>query len=232
MSRAPISIVIPCYNGMPRLEACLSALVGGLADGLVREAIVVDGGSHDHSVDLAKDMGCKVLVVDADQRGRGAQLGAGAKIASGDWLLFLHADTVLQANWCEVVWSHILAPHQEMAAYFQLAFDQPHRAARRVAGLANWRARVLGLPYGDAGLLISRALYDEIGGYQPLPLMEDVDLIRRIGKSRLLGMQGVAQTSGAKFERGGWLRVPLRNIVLAGAFLAGMKPQVLARWYR
>jgi rSAM/selenodomain-associated transferase 2 len=232
MSRAPISVIIPSYQAMPRLTECLSALVEGLGAGLIREAIVVDAGSSDHSAALATDMGCRVIQIDETMRGRGFQLQQGAQAAAGDWLLFLHADTVLQVGWLQAVEAHIFGPDAAKAAYFQLAFNQTHKGARRVASLANLRAAILGLPYGDAGLLLPRKLYEAVGGYQNLALMEDVDLIRRIGKSRLVGLSAIAQTSGQKFERGGWVAVPLRNLVLASAFLLGMKPATLARLYR
>jgi rSAM/selenodomain-associated transferase 2 len=232
MSRPPLSIIIPTYNAMPRLGDCLAALVEGLSSGLVREAIVVDGGSQDFSAELAADMGCTVISLPATQRGRGQQLAGGARAASGDWLLFLHADTILEAGWSDVVARHIAQHNQTKAAYFQLAFASIAPSARRVAGLANWRAGALGLPYGDAGMLIARDHYDRLGGYQSLPLMEDVDLVRRIGGRNLVRLDSVALTSATKFERGGWWGVPLRNITLVGAYLLGMNPARLAKWYR
>ena len=216
---------------MPRLGDCLAALIIGLSDGLVREAIVVDGMSEDGSADLAADMGCKVIIVEPQARGRSAQLSRGYSAASGDWLLFLHGDTVLPDNWVDLVRNH-LSKYSDKAGYFKLGFDQIGPGPRRVAALANWRARVLGLPYGDQGLLISRALYDQTGGYGDMPLMEDVDLVRRLGRSRLVQLEGVALTSGSKFVRGGWWVVPLRNLMLLGAYLIGVKPDVLTRWYK
>lgn len=216
---------------MPRLADCLAALVAGLGDGLVREAIVVDGTSSDESAHLAADMGCKVVLIAAHERGRGKQVRAGAAVANGDWLLFLHADTVLQEGWVKAVRDHI-TNGQNKAAYFALAFDQSGAGPKRVAAMANWRARRLGLPYGDQGLLISRALYDQIGGFGDLALMEDVDIVSRLTRARLVGLEGVAVTSGAKYARGGWWGVPARNLFLIVAYLCGVKPDVLARWYR
>ena len=216
---------------MPRLGDCLAALVIGLSDGLVREAIVVDGMSEDGSADLAADMGCKVIIVEPQARGRGAQLSRGYSAASGDWLLFLHGDTVLPDTWVDLVRNHI-SKSSDKVGYFKLGFDQTGPGPWRVAALANWRGRVLGLPYGDQGLLISRALYDQTGGYGDMPLMEDVDLVRRLGRSRLVQLEGVALTYGSKFVRGGWWAVPLRNLMLLGAYLIGVKPDVLARWYK
>jgi rSAM/selenodomain-associated transferase 2 len=232
MSRPPLSIIIPTYNAMPGLADCLAALVEGLGSGLVREAIVVDGGSGDSSAALASDMGCTVLALPATQRGRGQQLAAGAEAASGDWLLFLHADTILEVGWSAAVARHIDQDNQSKAAYFHLAFASIAPGAGRVAGLANWRAGALGLPYGDAGMLIARHHYERVGGYKSLPLMEDVDLVRRIGGRNLVRLDSVALTSATKFERGGWWGVPLRNITLVGAYVLGISPERLAKWYR
>jgi rSAM/selenodomain-associated transferase 2 len=231
MSRPPLSIIIPCLNAMPRLADCLAALVAGLGDGLVRQAIVVDGSSSDASAHLAMDMGCKVVVVPTQERGRAKQMRAGNSVATGEWLLFLHADTVLQEGWVAAVWAHI-ASGGNKAGYFCLAFDQSGAGPKRVAAMANWRARRLGLPYGDQGLLISRALYDQIGGFGDMALMEDVDIVRRLTRARLVELNGVAITSGAKYARGGWWGVPARNLFLMVAYLCGVKPDVLARWYR
>jgi rSAM/selenodomain-associated transferase 2 len=231
MSRPPLSIVIPTFNAMPRFTECLSALLPGLSAGLVREAIVIDGASSDSSAELATDMGCKVLILAAKERGRGAQLRSGARNSSGDWLLFLHADTILSADWVKVVSKHI-ENDAAQAAHFQLRFDCDSSGAKRVAKLANLRARLLGLPYGDQGLLISRKLYDALGGYQDMPIMEDVDMVRRIGKQKLRTLTCFATTSGDKFRRGGWWAVPCRNLLLLGAYFVGVKPNVLANWYK
>lgn len=232
MSRPPVSVIIPCYNGTPRLAECLTALVEGMSAGVVREVIVVDGASGDQSAALAEDMGCRVETIDPSTRGRGNQLRHGAHLAVGEWLLFVHADSVVQEGWAKSVAIHCASQAPFKAAYFQLKFDQVSGAAQRVASLANLRARLLGLPYGDAGLLISRALYKEVGGFQALPFMEDVDLVRRIGKSRLLQLNARIETSAKKFERGGWWFVPIRNLFLTGAYFLGFKPETLARMYR
>jgi rSAM/selenodomain-associated transferase 2 len=230
MSRPPLSIIIPTYNALPRLQDCLTALVGGLGASLVREAIVVDGGSQDESANLAADMGCRVLTLSAADRGRGAQLQTGAKVATGEWLLFLHGDTVLQEGWVSAVATHLVST-ADKAGYFRLGFDRTGAGPSRVAALANLRSQVWGLPYGDQGLLISRVLYDQIGGYQAIALMEDVALVRQL-RGKLSQLNALATTSGAKFERGGWWAVPVRNLSLLAAYILGVGPETLAKWYR
>jgi rSAM/selenodomain-associated transferase 2 len=232
MQKPPLTIVIPTYNAMPRLAECLAALVEGLIAGLVREVIVVDGASTDASAALAADMGCKVIIVEAHERGRGAQLGRGALTAQGDWLMFLHGDTVLQAGWSSVVLAHVLGAQSEKAGYFTLAFGDGGAKGKRVAGLANWRAHTFGLPYGDAGLVMARDHYERVGGYQALALMEDVDIVRRIGRAGLVALAATAQTSPDKYVRAGWWRVPLRNLMLLCAFLLGVNPTRLTQWYK
>jgi rSAM/selenodomain-associated transferase 2 len=224
-----LSIIIPVRNGGPRLANCLAALVPGAVDGLLRQVIVVDGGSTDASVGLARDMGADVIET---APGRGRQLAAGVSAAKHEWLLLLHGDTVLEDRWVDAVHSHIRTHGQDRAGWFRLAFDRGGQNARRVAALANWRAATFGLPYGDQALLVNRSLLTSVGGIAPLLLMEDVDLVRRIGRDRLLRLDAVAETSASKFEAGGWWFVPVRNLMLLGLFLCGISPQRLARLYR
>lgn len=231
MTSAPLSIVIPTLNAMPRLADCLAALVAGLGAGLIRDVVVVDAGSSDQSAELALDMGCTLLQVGAKGRGRGQQLAAGAKAAKGDWLLFLHGDSVPLEGWVAACEAH-MANAQDQAAYFRLGFDSQEGPARRIAFWANWRACFLGLPYGDQGLLISRSLYEAVGGYQPIALMEDVALVRKLGKSRLRNLNAGVETSAARYRNGGWWFVPVRNLALLAAFLGGVSPDRIKGWYR
>lgn len=224
----PVSVVIPALNAGGGLAQCLAALVPGLVSGLVREAIVSDGGSSDTTLAVARDMGCSVL---QGPSGRGRQLIAGAAAARGSWLLFLHADTVLEAGWEQAAAAHV-ASAPCMAAAFTLAFDDTSGPARRVARLANWRARTFGLPYGDQGLLVPRSLYEATGGYQDLALMEDVALVRAIGRRRLAHLAPRAITSARRYRARGWTLGPLRNLALLSAYLLGVPPERLARMYR
>ena len=160
----------------------------------------------------------------------GLLLAAGAGAARGDWLLFLHADTALSRDWAERSGDHIVT-RPDYAAFFELHFRSDARAARGLEKRANRRARMLGLPYGDQGLLIPRKLYDEAGGYRDVPLMEDVMLVRAVGKRRLVQLNAEARTSAAKYERDGWNRRSFRNAVLITRFLLGAKPETLARHY-
>ncbi|MBK1696298.1 TIGR04283 family arsenosugar biosynthesis glycosyltransferase [Rhodovibrio salinarum] len=224
-----LSVVIPTLNARARLPGCLGALRAARAASLVDQVIVADGGSSDGTPEIARGFGAIVV---AAPTGRGPQLAAGAKAASGDWLLFLHADTKLAEGWERVLAEHLARPDAAaMAAAFQLAFDEVSDGAARVARLANWRARRLGLPYGDQGLLIARSLYDGVGGYRELALMEDVDLVRRLGRHRLQVLQATAVTSAARYQREGWWRRPARNLSVLALYLLGVPPRFLRRLY-
>jgi rSAM/selenodomain-associated transferase 2 len=230
MSQPPLSIVIPALNAATDLSATLDALTEGHRAGLIAEVVVADGGSSDGTPRIAVEAG--VRVVEARAPGRGRQLAAGAAAAGGDWLLFLHADTCLAPGWAEEAARFLADPAMaERAGYFRLRLDDPAPQARLIERLADWRARRLGLPYGDQGLLVARAFYDRLGGFRPLPLMEDVELVRRIGRRRLLPLAGEAVTSAARYRRDGWWARPLRNLTLLTLYFLGLPPAWLRRFY-
>jgi rSAM/selenodomain-associated transferase 2 len=223
-----LSIVIPTLNAAATLAETVHA-IGEIRDVLKVEIIVVDGGSSDDTVDIAAALGLKVLRA---PRGRGTQLSAGAKDARAPWLLFLHADTTLEPFWSTTVTSFIRNKSNLLkAAYFTFALDDASGAARRVEVLANWRARRLGLPYGDQGLLMSRKLYHSLVGFLDIPLMEDVDRVRRIGRDKLVELPATATTSSARYRRDGYWRRPIRNLCLLALYFMGVSPKRLARLY-
>ena len=225
---APLSIIIPTLNAAGDLPDCLQALMPGLELGLIREVIVSDGGSEDATPRIAGDTGATFLT---GAKGRGAQLAAGANAARGDWLLFLHADTILSPDWAERA-AHHMERRAEEAAAFTLKYRSDDRAARWLEARANRRARILGLPYGDQGLLISRKLYEAVGGFADVPLMEDVMIARALGKKRLVLLSAEARTSAEKYERDGWRKRAWSNAWLLTRFLMGASPETLAKAYR
>ena len=224
---APLSIIIPTLNAAGDLPLCLESLVAGLESGLIREVIISDGGSEDATLEIAEAAGCTLIVA---TKGRGTQLATGATAARGDWLFFLHADTALSPDWVEATTRHI-ETNPNKAAAFKLVFRSDAKQARWLERRANARARRLGLPWGDQGLLISRALYDEVGGYADVPLMEDVMIVRVIGKKRLAFLSAEARTSAAKYERDGWHKRARSNAFLQARFLMGASPEKLAKRY-
>ena len=224
---APISVIIPALNAACDLPLCLESLMPGLEAGLIREVVLADGGSTDATKAIADDAGAAIV---SSAPGRGTQLVAGKKAARGDWFLFLHADTALSRDWAERAGDHI-SHNASKAATFTLAFRSDAPEAKWLASRANARTRRFGLPYGDQGLLISRALYDEIGGYKDQPLMEDVAIARALGKRRIVLLSAEARTSAEKYERDGWRKRAYRNAWLLARYLLGASPEKLAKVY-
>jgi rSAM/selenodomain-associated transferase 2 len=221
-----ISVVIPTLNVAGPLPETLASLH---AANIVREVIVADGGSSDGTATIAHAAGTRLIVV---PRGRGIQLAAGTAVASGDWLLFLHADCRPELGWENAVDAFIAMPEAaDRAGYFDFALDDEVQAARRLERLVSWRCRTLALPYGDQGLLIARTLYDKVGGYRPLPLMEDVDLVRRLGRRRVARIGARVIASARRYRRDGYLRRPLRNLFCLALYFAGVPPARIVRFY-
>ena len=227
-----ISVIIPTLNGERTLTATLAALVPAVVDGVVQEAILVDGGSTDETCIIAEAAGTHLIEA---PRGRGGQLDAGAAQARGDWLLFLHADTVLEPGWADEAQSFIerieSGRRKQAAACFRFALDDDGLMPRLVERMVALRCLLLALPYGDQGLLISRNLYNRLGGFRPLPLMEDVDLVRRLGRGELVMLNARAVTSAQRYRHEGYLARGLRNLGCILLYYLHVPPRALARLY-
>lgn len=216
----PLAVVIPVLNREEELEGTLRALPP------LAEVIVVDGGSIDGSPDVARRLGARVLTTAAC---RGAQLGAGAERAASDWLLFLHADTRLDPVAWGAVRRAIAGGQTGQAGAFRFALDDAAWQARLIELGVRIRVALLALPYGDQGLLIHRSLYRQVGGYRDLPLMEDVDLVRRLGRTRVARLQGTAMTSAEAWRRRGWARQSLANLRCLLLYLRGTPIERIVR---
>lgn len=227
-----ISVIIPTLNAERVLAPTLAALIPATVDGIVRQVIVADGGSVDHTCDIAEAAGADVVCAD---RGRGSQLIAGARAARFPWLLFLHADTLLEPGWhseAEALIARVeagqLAP---TAAAFRFALDDSGFRPRLLEAGVAVRCALLRLPYGDQALLIPAQLYAEIGGFRPMPLMEDVDIACRLGRRRIVMLQSRAITSASRYRRDGYgLRVA-RNLACLALYYAGAPLRTIARLY-
>ena len=225
-----LSIIIPTLNAATVLKSTLASFSSSPSHSVAHEIIVADGGSIDDTIAVAMDGGAIVLET---TRGRGLQLAAGAAAAAGDWLLFLHADTRPQRGWWDTVAAFTAdASNHSVAAYFVFSLDDTTWAARLIERMVRLRSSVFGLPYGDQGLLIHRRHYERIGGYRTVPLMEDVDLVRRIGHRNLRALAATALTSAEKYRRDGYLLRPLINLCMLGLYAAGVSPHHLSRLYR
>ncbi len=229
-----LSVVIPTLNAERSLTRTLAALIRPTVRGLVKDVVVTDGGSTDGTRGIAETAGAKFI---EGPRGRGTQLAAGAQAARGEWLLFLHADTVLQPGWDEEVETLLdrLEKRGEKgllyAGVFRFALDDFSLWARLLERLVVWRCWLFGLPYGDQGLLISRANYDRLGGFRPMPIMEDVDLVRRIGRWRLVFLRSPAVTSPEHYLNDGYLARSSRNALCLMLYYLGVNPDRIARIY-
>ena len=224
MTVLPVSTLIPTLNAAASLPATLAALRGTVA-----EIIIADGGSTDGTPDIARACGAQVITA---PRGRGLQLRAAAEAASQPWLLALHADTCPGPGWQDAVAGLIARPEAaQQAGYFRFALDDAAPEARRLEAMVAWRCQWLGLPYGDQGLLIGRDFYETLGCYEPIPLMEDVALIRRIGRKSLVALPGDFITSAEKWRRDGWYARSARNLFCLSLWFAGVSPDRIARVY-
>ncbi len=221
---APISIVIPTLNAGQELPSTLQSLMEGLQQGLIRELIVSDAGSDDHTLEIADEAGARIV---SGAPSRGGQLRRGCAEAKADWLLILHADTELQPGWNAAVAEHL---NTGQPAAFRLRFRAKGVAPLWVAGWANLRSRLFGLPYGDQGLLVQRQTYLSAGGYPDQPLMEDVALVRALPRSVLLKANAV--TNAERYIRQGWFRQGARNLWTLARYFLGADPAKLAKAYR
>ena len=215
-----ISVVIPTLDELPG--------VGLAIQSVVREAevIVVDGGSKDGTVEAAAAAGARVVVA---ERGRGCQLDRGARLAGGDWLVFLHADTRLQPGWAAAL--RALEP-SVVGGAFRFRVDSPRRVYRLIEAGVALRCRLFRLPYGDQGIFARRDVYQAIGGFPPFPLMEDLAFMRRLARAGRLAFPAVrALTSARSWERHGVVATTLRHWWLLTLYLAGRPPERLARMH-
>ncbi len=216
-----ISVVIPTLNAEDHLVRTLTALVPGVVEGLIKEVIVVDGGSSDSTLEIAESTGCTIINGDAH---RGLQLWQGCRAARGEWLLILHPDSQLGEGWMEQVENHV-RNYPAQAGYFHLRFEEPSLIARLWGEVVALRARWLALPSGDHGMLMSRALYDCVGGYKDQAAFEDVALAMALGRARLRPMSVALSTSNKRFKARGWaLGVAGRSMSFA-LYLLGIPPK-------
>ena len=227
-----ISVVIPTLNAERGLSSSLSALVEAAVEGLVREVIVADGGSRDATQRIAEEMGATVI---ATAPGRGCQMAAGARHARMPWLLFLHSDTSLEAGWGREASDFMRRVDQSggrpRAACFRFNLDDNGLAPRVLESAVQLRSTLMALPYGDQGLLIPRRLYDEVGGFRELPIMEDVDIVGRIGRRRLTTLRSRALTSARRYRCDGYLGRIARNQACLALYFLGVSPERIARIY-
>jgi len=201
-----ISIIIPTINEANNLPLLLSDLSSIQKEG---EIIIVDCGSEDKTIDIANIYGAKVFI--SKERNRGLQLDIGAKNSTGDWLIFLHADTRLNHDWFRKINSY-LEGNKNSIYYFEFKINQKKIIYRVLEILVNFRSKFFKQPYGDQGLLIHRTAYFKNNGFRKIPLMEDVDFIKRLNKKNYLKQLNLPIfISSRKWERTNILFQAMKN---------------------
>lgn len=214
--------MIPALHEADRIRASLAS---ARAPGV--EVVVVDGGSRDRTCALAREAGARVIV---SPPGRARQMAAGAAATRAEVILFLHADTTLPAGWSAAVRAALADP-AVVGGAFRLRFDDRSHAMRLVEWGARLRVALAGLPYGDQALFVRRRALEAIGGVPQTPLMEDVDLVRRLRRrGRLAVLEAAVVTSARRYREGGVLRTWLRHALALAADTAGVDRARIRRW--
>jgi rSAM/selenodomain-associated transferase 2 len=221
-----LSVIIPALNEETLIGKAIASAVSAGAD----EVIVADGGSSDATQRIAKAAGAHVI---QSAQGRGHQLHAGAQVASGDVLLFLHADAVLPPVSKGEITEHL---NRCDAGYFRLCFGDPSLSTRLVAWAANLRSSTLSMPYGDQAIFMRRTLYESLGGFRSFPFLEDLDLVRRLRKNaEVRSMKSCVIVSARKLSKPfpcAPVLLSMRNVIIALLFLLGVRPERLILFYR
>ncbi len=219
-----ISIIIPVYNEQKHILATIITAQKSTNS----EIIVVDAGSEDSTYDIANETGVKVI---ASHKGRAIQMNTGAAVASGDILLFLHADTLLPSRFDDMIRETLQTG--VVAGAFQLKINGKTWGLRLVEWGVDMRCKYFQLPYGDQAIFCKSEIFDKIDGFPELPIMEDFELVRRLKSiGRIAIIPAPVLTSGRRWLQRGILRTTLINqIIIIGYFLR-VSPQRLASWYR
>ncbi len=222
-----VSVVVPVLDeaaALPGLLDHLAALPGRF------EVVVVDGGSRDGSADIAREHPSRPTVCTSEP-GRARQMNCGATESTGEVLLFLHADTVLPRDAYAAIVAALRDPHVQ-GGNFALRFDGEDRFSQRLASWYRVQRRA-GIYYGDSAVFVRREVFDHLGGYRPLPIMEDYDFVRRLEKrGRTACLAGPAVTSARRWRALGVPRTVFSWFVIRWLFVAGVSPARLARLYR
>ena len=220
-----ISIIIPAVNEARVIEKTLASTQTGTNV----EVIVADGGSQDNTVAIASAYGAKVLSV---PKGRAKQMNLGATAATGEILLFLHADTRLPLGFDVMVRAALVKPNA-IAGAFRLQIDSPLSSLRLIEWGVNWRSRLLQMPYGDQAIFLRSSLFHQLGQFPDLPMMEDFELVRRLKRNgRIVILPAPVLTSPRRWLKQGVCQTTLKNQIAIIAYLLGVSPKKIAAWYR
>jgi rSAM/selenodomain-associated transferase 2 len=219
-----VSLIIPIRAD----REAASRLLGRISVDLRVEILVVEAGREPGLESLGE--GRPDIKLIHSSPGRARQMNAAAGLARGEWLLFLHADSRLPEDWLEAFASAAEGPVG--GGWFRFALDDAAWQARLIERGVALRVRLFALPYGDQGLFVRRRTFAEMGGYRDIPLMEDVDFIRRLkARAAVAEVPRTIVTSARRWRRDGWFQRSARNLTLLSLYLCGVSPARLARWY-
>lgn len=225
-SLVKISIVIPTYNEEKIIGSTLTHLAKYLPGA---EIIVVDGGSQDRTKQIVSDQFPAIKLIEMDGKGRGLQMNKGASSAKGELLFFLHADTFPPTDAHRRI-SDLFDKKEVVAASFFLKFDLRSWPYLIMSQLSKWNTTLA--TYGDQGLIVRKAVFEEIGGFHPFPIFEDVEIQRRLRKKgRFVKINRAVTTSARRFEKKGIFRQLLLNTGLILAWKVGLSVNKLSRFY-
>ena len=220
-----LSVIVPTFNEERALGATLDPIRRG-APGA--EIIVADGGSTDRTVDIARMRGAKTLIA---PRGRARQMNAGAAVAHGDTLVFVHADTVVPATFASDIASALADPYV-LGGRFDLELDESSLPARVLGKLISLRSRMMRSATGDQAIFVRRDTFVAMGGFKEIELCEDVDFARRLKrKGDVACLHSCVVTSARRWRQNGILRTVLKMWLIKSLFLAGVSPARLHRYY-
>lgn len=221
-----ISIIIPVINEGLTIEKCLLQFKNNPN----QEVIIVDGGSTDDTIQIAEKQGFKLI--NSGVKKRSYQMNLGAKKAQGDILLFLHADTILPDNYVELI-NNNLAHKNIVAGAFKLRIDAQKLSFRLLENLVNWRSYFFSLPYGDQGIFVKKNIFQEIGGFSDLAIMEDFILMKKLqkkGKISIIADEVI--TSARRWQKLGIFKTTMINQSVIIGYYLGINSETLAKFYR
>jgi rSAM/selenodomain-associated transferase 2 len=223
------SIIIPVLNEADLINPLIKHLTAqALID--TAEIIVIDGDENGSTINVIED---KSVICIKCEKGRSRQMNAGASVASGDILIFLHADTKLPPDALKKI-AQVIENMEFVAGAFDLAIDSDKLILKYIAARARVRSRINRIPYGDQAIFIRRAYFDKIGRFREIPLMEDIDLMRRIKRDakKIYILRDRVSTSARRWEKQGPIRTTVRNQILVTLYYLGINPETLAAYYR
>jgi len=221
-----LSVIVPMLNEAPSIATTLEAIRIGAPDA---EIIVVDGGSTDSSIEAARPR-CDFVMAAA--RGRALQMNAGATRASGDALVFVHADTIVPMSFTRDI-AAALANPEVVGGRFDVRLDDNHPVCALIGALISFRSRISRTGTGDQAIFVRKQIFDALGGFPDMPICEDLDFARRMKRAgRVACLRSKVTTSARRWRSGGIVRTVLRMWTIRLLYLAGVPPDRLARMYR